>query len=160
MKSLPKTLCICLFALTANFSVNASPTFVENCFDTEAEAKRLQSAYERRDVDNSPVTKKENLIRDLVKQDWDNVELSSLKKILGPPEDDSNYTYFHTIEETTISWSLYWFYSPSSSGVQYEASRGYCVSTRHAPTGKVNYLWTPDFPGSAYGKLVRHSASY
>ena len=138
-------------ALAGNFSASASPTYIESCFDTEAQAQNKQDAYARVDVDNSKTIDLDNRVEKLTGTDWENVELAALKVILGEPLGPSLYGP----SIATHKWSLPLAYSPSAGEIVYDASRGYCVNTRRAPYGGIDFLWTEHFQGSSYGRLER-----
>lgn len=152
MRAASKIVSVGLIVLAGNFTASASPTFVESCFDSEAEASKQQNAYARVDVDNSKTIDLDKRIAKLIGADWESVELASLKVILGEPEGRAIYAS----STATHSWSLPLAYTPSAGEIVYDASRGYCVDTRRAPYGAIEFSWTEHFQGSPYGALERH----
>ena len=144
MKLLVSKLVIaCLIALVGYSSANASPVYIESCFETEIEAKRRQNAFKFREIDNSEASQKDHRA---MKFAWrDDVQLSELQAILG----ESQTKVDEQTNLMTHEWLLSLIGSPSAGEIRYDTFNGYCLSTRIGGMGLITYtclLYTSPSP--------------
>ena len=144
---------VSLFVLAGNVSVNASPTFQDSCFETEEKASEHQSNYESREVDTSKVWEIDKLATALI--DRGGVKVSELEAILGKPEIETD----EVTNITTYIWRIYFSGSPSAGEVSYDASRGYCVSTRRASFGAIRFTLEAEGFDKTQGIASRYVSS-
>ena len=136
--SILKILGICLVALAGFNSASASPTFSQQCFETEADAKKHKSHYEYREIDNSDVSKKYELAKQFDFQE--DVELSAIQSVLGASETTTD----EATQLTSHKWTIMFSFSSSASNIEYNSSNGYCLQTRPRSFNTITYTWTPE----------------
>ena len=149
--SVLKLLSIYLIVLAGQSSVSASPTFSQQCFETEADAKKHKSHYEYREIDNSDVSKKYELAKQFDFQK--DVELSAIQSVLGISETTTDEATKLTLHQWTIMFS----FSSTASNIEYNSSNGYCLQTRPRSFNTITYTWTPEIYDNTRGTVASYA---